>query len=543
MQQTVQMPESRLGNIREMIEARKMPLPDIAKLMLREGKEQVDGAKGSIGRIRGGLKGPDEDAFSDDFWNLEKELDAAHADLRREVGDIMSGEEAPIDIGSMLDETLTQVETQAAAKERPMEGRPLIDPNLGPLEMADRINEIMGDITEKNSVAFDALDQLAGIAAQNESVREQMMNSLVERVGKKFAERVLSDKEYRQKLNLLQEMLSHRLEGKESPRFCKETSLENLVVVNEILGDRAEAMVRTLDLRSYGRGLNTGLKFTKMPDGEYTDAIKIFGTTFDDEGNLTDAKVDVGFTFDGVGPDGKRNGDNALIHRAFVRQMKEMPDGGMKPETIVRHEVFDLPDSIKGGGLAAEVTRSSLAEYDNLGVDAVTLNANIDVGGYAWATYGYGWDTEKYQLDKTSGERLKADVRNIATGIKTFLEMLDDAEGTVSEAQKQNILDDLKQVAQNPLACTPQFLAGIGKEGPTLRRGESGKWYTNEAFQQALNDGRERREDEGFKGSMHAGKFGMLGGQWDGRIDLKPDGPQGGKNRKLLEEKISRSTK
>jgi hypothetical protein len=32
----------------------------------------------------------------------------------------------------------------------------------------------------------------------------------------------------------------------------------------------------------------------------------------------------------------------------------------------------------------------------------------------------------------------------------------------------------------------------------------------------------------------------MLGNDWYGRIDLKADGPQGGKNRTLLEQKVAK---
>ena len=72
MQPNIQSPESRLGSVEEMIKMGRMPLPDIADMMLKEGQRHVADVKGSLNNIRGDLKGPDEDAFSDDFWNLEK---------------------------------------------------------------------------------------------------------------------------------------------------------------------------------------------------------------------------------------------------------------------------------------------------------------------------------------------------------------------------------------------------------------------------------------------------------------------------------------
>ena len=198
----------------------------------------------------------------------------------------------------------------------------------------------MSEIIEKDRVAFDTLDQVADLASQDELVREKTSNALIGRVGEKYAKRILSDREYRETLNKLQETLSRRLEGNESPQFCKETNLENLVVINEILGDRAESVTRTLDLRSYGRGLDTSLKLTKTKDGKFSDLIKVFGTTFDDEGNLVDAQVEVGFAFDGVGPDGEPNNEDARIHRLFMRQTKKC-----RTETKSRNSSSDTKSS------------------------------------------------------------------------------------------------------------------------------------------------------------------------------------------------------
>ena len=166
----------------------------------------------------------------------------------------MEGGISPIDVGSMLEETFHNAKAETAHKEQTTETNPLFDPNIGPLEIADRIGGIMSEIIENDCVAFDTLDQVADLASQDELVREKTSNALIGRVGEKYAKRILSDREYRHALNKLQETLSRRLEGNESPQFCKETNLENLVVINEILGDRAESVTRTLDLRSYGRG-------------------------------------------------------------------------------------------------------------------------------------------------------------------------------------------------------------------------------------------------------------------------------------------------
>lgn len=124
----------------------------------------------------------------------------------------MEGGISPIDVGSMLEETMRQADGPAVAKEQKTESNPLFDPNLGSLEMADRIGTIMSEIIEKDRVAFDTLDQVADLASQDELVREKTSNALIGRVGEKYAKRILSDREYRETLNKLQETLSRRLE-------------------------------------------------------------------------------------------------------------------------------------------------------------------------------------------------------------------------------------------------------------------------------------------------------------------------------------------
>src|SRR5689334_869735 len=55
------------------------------------------------------------------------------------------------------------------------------------------------------------------------------------------------------------------------------------------------------------------------------------------------------------------------------------------------------------GGFAKAVPRAQFDEYERLGVSFVTVHANIDVGGYAWARFGFtpdedGWNTLRETL-------------------------------------------------------------------------------------------------------------------------------------------------
>lgn len=50
---------------------------------------------------------------------------------------------------------------------------------------------------------------------------------------------------------------------------------------------------------------------------------------------------------------------------------------------------FKLKDSETGKNVGKQVLAANIAMYQKMGIDSVEVHANIDVGGYAWAKYGY----------------------------------------------------------------------------------------------------------------------------------------------------------
>jgi SPP1 gp7 family putative phage head morphogenesis protein len=79
-----------------------------------------------------------------------------------------------------------------------------------------------------------------------------------------------------------------------------------------------------------------------------------------------------------VGPDGKYAG---LISRQVVAE------AGMP--RVVKHELFELAGAAQAQKIGRRVLRSSVELYREVGFDIVALQANIDVGGYAWARFGF----------------------------------------------------------------------------------------------------------------------------------------------------------
>lgn len=70
----------------------------------------------------------------------------------------------------------------------------------------------------------------------------------------------------------------------------------------------------------------------------------------------------------------------------------------------VYHRSFAVDSFVRGQGLGKTFLRNSMSLYADMSVRKVTLNANIEVGSYAWARYGFkptraAW--EKFRSDAT----------------------------------------------------------------------------------------------------------------------------------------------
>lgn len=77
-----------------------------------------------------------------------------------------------------------------------------------------------------------------------------------------------------------------------------------------------------------------------------------------------------------------RNGDPV---GEAVRSWSLTPDGGIE----AGHDLFYLDPDVQGGGFGARFNASAEDAYREADVGAVKLDADIDVGGYAWAVQGY----------------------------------------------------------------------------------------------------------------------------------------------------------
>lgn len=91
------------------------------------------------------------------------------------------------------------------------------------------------------------------------------------------------------------------------------------------------------------------------------------------------------------------------VSRRFTRDQ----DGKLS----VYHAYFTVSADKQGTGLAKSVLRSSFDTYTKLGVDYVKVGANLDVGGYAWARFGFK------PVDEHEWSRLGHSVRSRADAL------------------------------------------------------------------------------------------------------------------------------
>lgn len=55
----------------------------------------------------------------------------------------------------------------------------------------------------------------------------------------------------------------------------------------------------------------------------------------------------------------------------------------------VEHAYFSVPKALQNDGLAKRMLAHTVGLYQNSGINKITVHANIDVGSYAWARYGF----------------------------------------------------------------------------------------------------------------------------------------------------------
>jgi len=450
------------------------------------------------------------------------------------------------------------------------EADPSIDAEAGAPEQAEAAEaaQTAEAMLAKTEGYFGDLEALAEMAATGGEKRDAILKTLKERLGNRAAE-ILDSPEFRRDLAEMRERLCGRLDGENGPLIAKDLTIGQLLAIRETIGSDPERLLRALDVK---KRLETSGSPVKANYSEEGALIRVYDPVIDQESGELTSGVTVNFLLE-VEPD-----EAVLVQRVFHREVERGPDGQPRVRKSAEHTIFELPESIKANGLAADITRDSLAEYDAQGVDTIKLHADIDMGGYAWAVYGYGWDKKEMAKrlleEKEGGERevesggvrkkykdLSVQERRVvvdeqvdslnaeavAEVIRKGRANLEKVLRGAGQAGADRLLLEFDELIRNELTVTPATLAEFGRKGPKLfldtRAPET--WHTAESLTEAVRAGKvsETNAADIRKKAYHAGKIVLRDSNWFGKIDLKQDGPQGGVNRKMLEQYLNKSSK
>ncbi len=560
------------------IDARSESPESLMASMLKQGNQDVQGLKDKISSLQEELSWDEENA------EIRAQLESITADLNQAYMSLQDEVKA-INEQFRSDDIETSQESEVTEE---FDERVFMDE----VESVLRADDFNTEVFLK----------LVKTAESSDEAREILKFNLEEAVGKKYADKLLKDKDFSEILIKTMDVLKMPI-TENGPIGMSERNIVKVLAVIEVLGKNTPDLLQAVNLSRYMEGFDCEMG---------RDVIDVITADLDPE---TGDFAQIQFT---LGMDGERKSqqinretgeseylsEQAMIQRSFTLDRKIDISGEELVKKSVHHDLLRILDSLQGSGAAAKITKESLRVYDQAGLDEVTLNASLERGGYAWAVYGYGWDEDKMALEAFKEQQVEKflaefDIENAKKSLKEREPDLSDKEvekrvkalsvGGISsaktEAVKQfsgldakdrlellaaniekmiidtkqefirtaeeagltevdisNVVKEYDEMLKEPQTVTPQRLAKIGKDGPFLRIGENGSWMTEANFLEAVSKG-EDKEVPQMRGRFHAGKIGMSQTQWHGKMELKSEGAQKGMNRLILEDRLNKAVK
>lgn len=579
-------PAERHDHTLEQIESRQLSPAETAQEMKRAATQEISDVKANIDQLRASMQQHPE--LATELNGLQAEVDAAWDELNADIESVtappVSGvfekanpsEELDWDIPDTSNETTSELtedqvmDAANAAIERAFGGDQAALNELHGLLQQEKTREIaerfvldelgtrsrqMAQADPFDGVGFRAALELA--AVRSEFV-ETLRQNLAEEVGSVVAEKMTNDPTYAERITGLERSLAGDL-APNGPKLMEQRSLKNLAALLESVGEHALTFANALDLRT----LSSSLDYTHGGS-----VIEVDYANVDEETGelMTKVSFNINYVDANSTPNARGERDSGGINRNIYRNVR---DGQVK--THVEHTLFRLPESVKDNGIASEVTRRSLDIYgaDGMDLDEIKLHADIDAGGYVWASYGYGWDHDQMAMqllskkadkgeDITVGGReifeydelteadrvelAREEIASIINGCRnTFRSILSSIArrgGRYPVEAAEQIEQQLEAALANP-DVTPQHLAAIGDTAPRLFKGNDGQFYLEDEWPSAQTRG--IGAEPGYaKKAAHIGKIALLGSDWHGKIELNANGPQSGNNLHLLRKTIAR---
>ena len=99
-------------------------------------------------------------------------------------------------------------------------------------------------------------------------------------------------------------------------------------------------------------------------------------------------------------------GDDLEVHGDKVIDYQRVIDLASKN---VEHSKLEVDESRQGSGIVKKLFKSVLPLYEKMGVENISLYANIDRGGYAWGKYGFHYYDDEERVKHQKGVKARLD--------------------------------------------------------------------------------------------------------------------------------------
>lgn len=142
---------------------------------------------------------------------------------------------------------------------------------------------------------------------------------------------------------------------------------------------------------AYTEGIARQFDFPSIKQQVY-QALSDVGVTINRQSASIYGKDYFAVNFEGGDSHGKR----FMLTRTFT----DRGEDGIE----VHHDLFQLPKSAQGKGTSKRILGMFYEEYKRMGVTEISVDANIDVGGYTWARYGFNAISKREAMSAAYGQ-------------------------------------------------------------------------------------------------------------------------------------------
>lgn len=195
--------------------------------------------------------------------------------------------------------------------------------------------------------------------------------------------------------------------------------------------------------------------------------------------NFTDPDTGMKAVVESVSPSGygtRNNGSASVSVRGTIYDASGRQVGTftrtMNSDGSVYHAYFEMNSSVQGGGFKTRWFKQLMDQYALHGFNKVTVSANIDVGGYAWAQTGFDFESSREAEQFLQGARDAMTGQRYQIGWSSRPAM--GAAHRTAKAQR-----DLAALVRRHAAgerITAQDIAAIGKPARS-RGGRNAMWF------------------------------------------------------------------